>query len=73
MTNAEYAASDGTFIFACKLANVEPTKRQASKFRRDEGLAYKALRFIEMNKHLHAESEEVAQEALVAAGLRRLA
>lgn len=35
------------FIRACKLANTEPTKRQASRFRSGKGRAYKVARKVE--------------------------
>ena len=40
MNNREFS-KDKEFIEYCKKAKVEPTKRQASKFRRKMGLAYK--------------------------------
>ena len=39
--NRTYAENDKAFIAACKRANVNPTKRQASKYRRKIGLAYR--------------------------------
>ena len=41
-TNSEFAAKNGTFRNACEAAGVEPTKRQASKYRRGMGQARKA-------------------------------
>lgn len=38
--NREYA-QQAEFLAACKRAGVSPTKRQASKFRRRIGLAYR--------------------------------
>ncbi len=43
MTHGDFAR-DATFRAACKAAGVEPTKRQAAKFRRGEGRAYAARR-----------------------------
>jgi hypothetical protein len=43
-TNAQFAQDDLIFNTACQIAGVPPTKRQASKFRRDEGLAFKKMR-----------------------------
>lgn len=40
-TNAEFAAGGELFRLACKLAGIAPTKRQASKWRADKGLARK--------------------------------
>jgi hypothetical protein len=41
-SNHEFAKSNGTFIQACEAAGVEPTVRQASKFRNKRGAAYNA-------------------------------
>ena len=43
-TNAEYAKTSTHFRSHCLAAGVEPTKRQASKFRRGVGSAYNASR-----------------------------
>ena len=32
---------DAMFVDSCKLANVEPTKRQASKYNNKKGIVYK--------------------------------
>lgn len=40
MTNREYAEKDKAFKEACKRAGINPTTRQASKYRRGKGLAY---------------------------------
>lgn len=75
MTNADFAQTDELFLRGCELANVEPSKRQASKFRREEGLAYKALRFYRNNfapgKDLSGLTEPEVHERLEFAGLRR--
>lgn len=42
MTNAEFARTNGQFRAACKRAGVEPTRRQASKFRNKIGVAWAA-------------------------------
>ena len=39
LTNALFAKNDQAFKNACKVAGIEPTKRQASKYRRGLGLA----------------------------------
>lgn len=39
-THREYARSNGDFRAACENANIPATPRQASKWRRQEGLAY---------------------------------
>lgn len=41
VTNAQFAKTDMTFLQSCENANVSPTPRQASKFRRGKGLAHK--------------------------------
>jgi hypothetical protein len=43
ITNRKFS-EDGNFRKACQKANVAPTRRQASKFRRGEGKAFKASR-----------------------------
>ena len=43
MTNDKYAHESEMFRRACKDAGVEPTGRQAGKFRRGTGLAYKTM------------------------------
>lgn len=40
ITNSQFAANDQVFKKACEIAHVNPTKRQASKFRRKRGLAF---------------------------------
>jgi predicted HicB family RNase H-like nuclease len=40
-TNKEFAATDQNFLKHCKATKVEPTKRQASKFRMGKGKAFK--------------------------------
>ncbi len=40
MTNKEFL-KDKAFLECCKKANIEPSKRQASKFRNKKGIAYK--------------------------------
>jgi len=44
ITNAFFAKNSKTFIKACKKADIPPTSRQASKFRRKMGLAYSTIR-----------------------------
>ena len=41
MTNAQYSQTPA-FIQACERAGVKPTKRQAAKFRKGRGRAYRA-------------------------------
>lgn len=45
-THREFAASDTSFRAACERASVEPTRRQASKFRNKRGRAYAARREV---------------------------
>jgi len=45
-TNREFAKTDTEFQRKCELAKVNPTKRQASKFRRGEGAAYRTLKSL---------------------------
>jgi hypothetical protein len=40
MTNRKFAETKG-FVDACESAGVDPTQRQASKYRNKKGLAYK--------------------------------
>lgn len=42
--NAEYAKKNTAFQQCCERAGVEPTARQASKFRNGKGAAYAALK-----------------------------
>jgi len=44
MYNDKFAREDQTFRMCCEKAKVEPTARQASKFRNKKGAAYKILR-----------------------------
>lgn len=45
-TNNEFANEDGNFNRWCDAAQVLPTKRQASKWRRQCGAAYKTMKGI---------------------------
>jgi len=40
VTNQEFAKTNSKFKAACEAAGIEPTQRQASKWRRKVGLAY---------------------------------
>lgn len=42
-TNNKEFSTDKSFILACATAGIEPTTRQASKYRREKGLAFKTL------------------------------
>ncbi len=46
MTNREFAGRNGVFQAACQEAGIEPTTRQASKWRRGEGLALNTHRSL---------------------------
>lgn len=50
-TNAEFSQEDGNFKRWCRAAGVEPTKRQASKWRRQMGSAWKTMKGIMAPKH----------------------
>ena len=41
VTNSEFTKTDQTFINACKKVEIPPTGRQAGKWRRRTGLAWK--------------------------------
>lgn len=41
MTNKEFSEQDKVFNKACNIAGINPTKRQASKYRNGRGLAYR--------------------------------
>tara|TARA_Y100001951_G_C11204299_1_gene219005 strand:- start:592 stop:771 length:180 start_codon:yes stop_codon:yes gene_type:complete len=43
VTNKEFMEHDRAFRRACVDAKIEPTKRQASKYRRKEGRAYRTM------------------------------
>ena len=43
-TNRHFAQNDTKFIDLCNKAGIKPTKRQASKYRMQKGLAYKELK-----------------------------
>ena len=44
VTNKQFASRDPKFIEACKRVNTPPTKRQAGKWRRKQGRAYKGIK-----------------------------
>lgn len=44
VTNREFAGTDTQFKSACESEKIKPTKRQASKYRRKEGIAYNGHR-----------------------------
>ena len=54
-TNAEFAIKNLVFREACVLARVRVTKRQASKFRRGKGLAFR-----KREEATHAEAARVS-------------
>ena len=43
MTNQEFSDTDKSFLEACGKAKIEPTTRQASKWRNHKGMAYKTV------------------------------
>lgn len=44
VSHAKYAETDKYFRMMAKKAGVEPTRRQAAKFRRGEGLVFKTYK-----------------------------
>ncbi len=44
LTNRKFAKENGEFLQACNEANIEPSTRQASKYRNEKGKAYKTKR-----------------------------
>jgi hypothetical protein len=50
MTNESFAATNEEFKAACESAEIKPTGRQASKFRRHRGLAWEAHRALTNEK-----------------------
>lgn len=46
ISNKEFCATNAQFIDACRRADIKPTKRQTSKFRNKQGIAYKKLKQI---------------------------
>jgi len=40
-SNQKFSETNNEFIEACKEANIKPTKRQASEWRNQKGLAWK--------------------------------
>lgn len=48
MTNREFASTDTQFREACSKAGVDATKRQAGKWRRQTGRAYKEAHGIKI-------------------------
>jgi hypothetical protein len=51
MTNSEFNNTDACYRAHCKMANVKPTRRQASKFRRGTGAAWK-ISILDENIHV---------------------
>ena len=57
-TNEKFAKEDQNFIRACSAAGVEPTTRQASKWRNKQGTAYLKGRRIVANELKEEEERE---------------
>ena len=55
VTNANFAKRNERFLAACEVAGTEPTRRQASKFRRGRGKAAK-VPTAKVNQHLISKS-----------------
>ena len=51
-TNKEFAAKNEDFIRRCEAAKVEPTKRQASKFRMGKGKTFKLGKEVTMHDQI---------------------
>lgn len=51
MTNSEFSQTK-TFIAMCETANVKPTTRQASKYRRGLGAVYQIIKKINHKVHV---------------------
>ena len=49
ITNKDFAKNSASFQEACSSVSIQPTARQASKFRRGTGLAYKTM-ILQKNK-----------------------
>lgn len=60
MTNKEFANKNSNFIKHCTLANVKPTTRQASKFRKGKGAVYK-MNVLHLSVHIpdHAKLDKL--------------
>lgn len=56
MTSRQFAATDPLFRKCCELAGIQPTKRQASKFRSERGKG-KARQFVAAASQLVAKGE----------------
>ena len=46
VTNEQFASQNNEFRVACENANIQPTKRQASKWRRKMGKAYRNFKML---------------------------
>lgn len=60
MTNREYA-KEQIFLNHCKKANVKPTTKQASKFRRGLGAVYKISVAGEKDIHVPAPAKDIPE------------
>ena len=43
VTNAEFTKEDKVFLGSCQKVGIEPSRRQASKYRNKKGQAYNGL------------------------------
>jgi hypothetical protein len=56
--NRQFADENKEFKMACDMAKIPPSKRQASKYRRGLGLAYRSVRVARMTDGvLHGRKE----------------
>ena len=56
-TNADYIRDNAYFIHICSLVKIDPTPRQAGKFRRKKGLAYEHHLKISHTRKIKVNSE----------------
>jgi hypothetical protein len=61
MTNAAFAKSNATFAAACEQAGIPATARQAGRWRRKEGLAYRVSAASRVAARAAAEAMTCAQ------------
>lgn len=69
MTNADFAQTDRAFKEACFLAGTEPNRRQASKYRRSMGAAWRARaafmsRYLTTKRRLEEEVKRASMHVI---------
>ena len=65
MTNNEFSKKNEVFKKACLLANIPTSSRQASKFRRNKGLAYDQRYEASKRTNEEARKEAMANQEVV--------